>query len=265
VYLGRTACKDASGLEGLLMTDRTNLAFVLRSVRVGALVCIACLTLALSASLVLAQGTEVKLYNELDTTGYVGVELYYVPISTGPFAGAFQYTYKVTNHSGLSGYKLDRFLYTCLGVSDPNTAFLPAGDPIWITEPKWGYWYAQFFYGEPKVTTLVENGVPAVELMWKAADDAPFVYSDAVVGHNPAWVHSASFGFTSPFAISGADPLDLGTAYVGGAYSNGKDLLYGPYDPNGSPGGGQVPEWSPIMLGLIGFGGMGWRFRRRRE
>jgi hypothetical protein len=246
--------RDAVDLEGLLMTDRTILAVVLRYARAWAFVCcFACLAFAFSAPYAVAGETvfpAILLYpGYYAPNDYVEVVLHYQPV-----VGGFQYTYVVTNHSS-SNAKLSRFFFTSAEVSDLNTF----GDWQPPAESGWGHWGPQgmFIYGVPFITNHEVWDPDA----GKFITGSQFRWDASNLGVALAPGASANFGFTSTYDISQV-AADIANAYVVAAYSNGADLLYGP-DPNASPSGGQVPEWSSIMLGLIGLGGMGLRFRRR--
>jgi len=168
----------------------------------------------------------------------------------------FQYTYVVTNHSS-SNSPLWRFFFTSAEVSDLDTFASwqpPAGSG-------WGHWGPQgiFIYGEP---LIINHDVWDPDL-GEFVTGSQFRWDASTTNVALAPGASGNFGFTSTYDISQVAE-DISTAYIVAAYTNGADLLYGP-DPSASSGGGQVPEWSPIVLGVIGFGGMSWRFRRRRE
>ena len=266
------------GLEGLLMTDKTIPAFVLRSARVGGCVLVACLALAFSAPLAGAQETVFapvnlyhteKVYDEasgeyvdfINVNDYVKVVLHYEPVGN-----RFQYTYVVTNHS-TSSLPLWRFFFTSVEVSDLTTF----GDEDWQPSAAsgWGHKGPQntFIYGVPYITPHdvwvgpgPDDYVTGSQLRWETFDNSVALYP----GTPEVPAVSIGFGFTSTYDISRVgDAEDIANAYLVSAYTNdGADLLYGP-DPNPSPGGGQVPEWSSVMLGLVGLGGMSRRFRRR--
>lgn len=235
------------------MKDKTILAFVLRCVLLG------CLALALTASVALADPSDpVFLYpGYYDANDYVKVVLHYAPDGDN-----FSYMYEVTNHSR-SKAVISSFYFSSIEVTEVRAFW---GWAPSVVSPNvlvgWGnivddhytdYYPAVYPHNVPD---RVGKLFPGVQIRWDAQEGGGLHVDQTV-----------TFGFISYYAISAPVGDDPATANAGvvttvGSYSNNQDRLYGP-DPGLSPGGGSVPEWSSIVLGLIGFGGMGWRLRRR--
>ncbi len=233
------------------MRSKTGLTAVLQPVGTTVFVLTVCFALAVLAPCALADETifpAVYLKNGGDQTGYVEVVLHYTPLENGEYS----YIYWVTNLSGFAGAELSTFYFTSVEVSDVSSFHDP-----WAQPDGWGHYAGmQFVPDVPDIYThsvsdpTTGDDVVGVQFRWDASSGTGLDYNEVGL-----------FGFVSPYAYSEL-PIDPASAYVLSAYSNNTERLYGPA-PASAQGKQGVPEWSSVMLALMGIGGVGLRFRRR--